>query len=49
MQHEIVAERDGVVDKVLVKQGDQVAARQLLVQLKQQEGSAARQHVEETP
>ena len=28
MQHEIVAERDGVIDKILVKPGDQVATRQ---------------------
>ena len=34
MQQEIVAERDGFVEKVLVKRGDQVATRQLLVELK---------------
>jgi len=34
MQHEITAERDGTIDKVLVKPGDQVATRQLLVELK---------------
>ena len=33
MQHEICAERDGTVDKVVVKPGDQVATRQLLVEL----------------
>jgi geranyl-CoA carboxylase alpha subunit len=34
MQHEIVAERDGTIDKIFVKPGDQVATRQLLVKLK---------------
>jgi biotin carboxyl carrier protein len=34
MQHEIVAERDGIIAKVLVKPGDQVATRQLLAELK---------------
>jgi geranyl-CoA carboxylase alpha subunit len=34
MQHEIRTERDGVVEKILVKPGDQVATRQLLVELK---------------
>ena len=34
MQHEVLAERDGVIDKILVKPGDQVAARQLLAELK---------------
>jgi len=48
MQHEISAERDGVIDKVLVKPGDQVATRQLLVELKQEE-SAARRRTEEIP
>ena len=33
MQHEICAERDGTIDKVAVKRGDQVATRQLLVEL----------------
>ena len=33
MQHEICAERPGTIDKVLVKPGDQVATRQLLVEL----------------
>ncbi len=33
MQHEICAERDGTVEKVLVKPGDQVATRQLLAEL----------------
>jgi geranyl-CoA carboxylase alpha subunit len=37
MQHEISAERDGVVEKVLVKPGDQVATRQLLVELKKED------------
>jgi len=47
MQHEISAERDGVVDKVLVGPGDQVATRQLLVELKQEQ-SAALDRAEET-
>ncbi len=34
MQHEIVAERDGTIGKILVKPGDQVATRQLLAELK---------------
>ena len=34
MQHEIVAERDGSIGKILVKPGDQVATRQLLAELK---------------
>jgi len=46
MQHEISAERDGVIDKVLVKPGDQVATRQLLIELKQEE-TAARRRTEE--
>jgi geranyl-CoA carboxylase alpha subunit len=33
MQHEIAAERDGVIETVSVKQGDQVATRQLLAVL----------------
>jgi geranyl-CoA carboxylase alpha subunit len=40
MQHEIFAERDGVIDKILVKPGDQVATRQLLVELKQEQNAA---------
>jgi biotin carboxyl carrier protein len=31
MQHRIAATADGTVEKVLAKEGDQVAARQLLV------------------
>ena len=34
MQHEICAERDGVIEKILIKPGDQVATRQVLVELK---------------
>jgi geranyl-CoA carboxylase alpha subunit len=34
MQHEISVERDGVIEDVLVKPGDQVATRQLLAVLK---------------
>jgi geranyl-CoA carboxylase alpha subunit len=33
MQHEIAAERDGIIESVSVKQGDQVATRQLLAVL----------------
>jgi geranyl-CoA carboxylase alpha subunit len=33
MQHEICAERDGTIERILVKAGDQVATRQLLVEL----------------
>ena len=33
MQHEISAERDGTIEKILVKPGEQVAARQLLAVL----------------
>ena len=39
MQHEILAERDGVIDKILVEPGDQVAARQLLAELKPDDGA----------
>ena len=34
MQHELIAERDGVVDKLLAKVGDQVATRQVLANLR---------------
>ncbi|MBI2749833.1 MAG: acetyl-CoA carboxylase biotin carboxyl carrier protein subunit [Burkholderiales bacterium] len=34
MQHEIIAERDGTIDRILVNPGDQVATRQLLAELK---------------
>ena len=40
MQHEISAERDGTIAKILVKPGDQVATRQLLVELKPEENAA---------
>jgi geranyl-CoA carboxylase alpha subunit len=33
MQHEIVAERDGVVARIHVKEGDQVTTRQVLGEL----------------
>jgi geranyl-CoA carboxylase alpha subunit len=33
MQHEIVAERDGILAQIAVKPGDQVASRQLLAEL----------------
>ena len=48
MQHEICAERDGTIDKILVKPGDQVATRQLLVELKT-EVSATQDRMEGTP
>ena len=48
MQHEICAERAGTIDKVLVKPGDQVATRQLLVEL-MPEASAAQDRTEATP
>jgi len=47
MQHEISAERDGTIDKILVKLGDQVATRQLLVEL-QPETNAAQGRTERT-
>jgi len=47
MQHEICAERAGTIDKVLVKLGDQVATRQLLVELVP-EASATRDRTEAT-
>ena len=34
MQHEIAAERDGTIEMLSVKTGDQVATRQVLVQLR---------------
>jgi len=40
MQHEIAAERAGTIGKILVKPGDQVATRQLLAELKPEEGIA---------
>jgi geranyl-CoA carboxylase alpha subunit len=40
MQHEIRAQRDGVVGKVLVETGQQVATRQLLVELEPQAQTA---------
>jgi geranyl-CoA carboxylase alpha subunit len=43
MQHEIVAERDGTIDKILVKPGDQVATRALVAELKPDGQAAARQ------
>jgi biotin carboxyl carrier protein len=39
MQHEIVAERDGIIDKIFVKLGDQVATRQLLAELKPEQAA----------
>jgi biotin carboxyl carrier protein len=48
MQHEISAERDGTIDKILVKPGDQVATRQLLVEL-QPEPNAAQVRTEGAP
>jgi len=40
MQHEIVAEQNGTIDRILVKPGDQVAMRQLLAELKADEATA---------
>jgi geranyl-CoA carboxylase alpha subunit len=40
MQHEIRAQRDGIVGKVLVEPGQQVATRQLLVELEPQSAAA---------
>jgi geranyl-CoA carboxylase alpha subunit len=48
MQHEICAERAGTIDKVLVKPGDQVATRQLLVELTPEAG-ATQDRMEATP
>jgi len=48
MQHEICAERAGTIDKVMVKPGDQVATRQLLVELTP-EVSAPQDRTEATP
>ena len=48
MQHEIGAERDGIIDKILVKPGDQVATRQLLAELKPETGTG-RDRTERTP
>jgi biotin carboxyl carrier protein len=42
MQQEIVAARDGIIDKILVQPGDQVATRALLAELKPDEPAAAR-------
>jgi geranyl-CoA carboxylase alpha subunit len=42
MQHEIVAERDGVIDRLPVKLGDQVATRQVLAELAPDQQAAAR-------
>ena len=40
MQHEIAAERDGVVARIHVKAGDQVATRQVLGELQDSEGGS---------
>jgi geranyl-CoA carboxylase alpha subunit len=48
MQHEICAERDGTIDQILIKPGDQVATRQLLVELASAV-SAAKDRTEATP
>ena len=48
MQHEICAERDGMIEKVLAKPGDQVATRQLLVELTPAV-SATKDRTEATP
>jgi geranyl-CoA carboxylase alpha subunit len=41
MQHEIVAERGGIIDNVFVKPGDQVATRALLAELRPDEPASA--------
>ncbi len=48
MQHELCAERDGVIDKILVRPGDQVATRQLLAELRS-EAAAPAEPAEDTP
>jgi len=48
MQHEICAERDGTIDQIRVKPGDQVATRQLLVELTPAV-SATKDRTEATP
>ena len=48
MQHEICAEREGTIEKVLVKPGDQVATRQLLAELTRAV-SATKDRTEATP
>ena len=49
MQHEIAAERDGTVGKILVKPGDQVATRQLLAELKPEEEASPRRAKRPSP
>ncbi len=46
MQHEIAAERDGVLARIHVKAGDQVATRQLLGELQSQESEVSSQKSE---
>jgi geranyl-CoA carboxylase alpha subunit len=43
MQHEIVAERDGILAQIAVKPGDQVASRQLLAELSAPAGNDDRE------
>ena len=49
MQHEITAERDGTIDQVLVKPGDQVATRQLLAMLKPEPAPTRQPETGEAP
>jgi pyruvate/2-oxoglutarate dehydrogenase complex dihydrolipoamide acyltransferase (E2) component len=47
MQHEIAAERDGVLARIHVKEGDQVATRQLLGELVDQDAEASQMSAHE--
>jgi len=49
MQHEIRAHRDGVVGRILVEKGNQVASRQLLVELEPDAASAEARTEESIP
>jgi geranyl-CoA carboxylase alpha subunit len=39
MEHQLLARRDGVVDQVLVRPGDQVPAKAVLVSLVEEESA----------
>jgi biotin carboxyl carrier protein len=47
MQHEIVAEREGIVAHIAVKPGDQVASRQLVAELSPPAGLGDREEPHE--
>jgi geranyl-CoA carboxylase alpha subunit len=49
MQHEILAERDGVLARIHVQEGDQVATRQLLGELADQGAEVSNQKSEREP